>query len=262
MGQRTVLLTGAAGSVARQLLPGLVDYSLRLVDLVRPDTSAAGSPADAVADADVRIGDVSDRSFTDGVVKDVDTVVHLAANPSAPAPWADLARPNIEAVVSVMEAAQRADVRRVVLASSVHAMGAYVQQERHPVDPAWPPYPCCAYGATKAFAEALGRTYSYRTGLSVVCLRFGGVQERPRSVGTMASWLGPDDLRRLVIASIEAADVRFGAYHGVSANTRKEWDISNAETELGYAPTLDSETYLDQLDPRAARGLCPRGPLA
>jgi hypothetical protein len=78
----------------------------------------------------------------------------------------------------------------------------------------------------------------------------------------MSTWLGPDDLRRLVVASIEAADIRFGVYHGVSANTRKEWDISNAEAGLGYAPTLDSETYLDQLDPRAARGLCPRGPLA
>ncbi len=259
MGQRTVLLTGAAGGVARQLLPGLHDYSLRLVDLVRPGARHGG---DAGGSGDQRIGDISDRTFANGVVKGVDTVVHLAANPSASAPWADLSGPNVEAVVSILEAAQRADVRRVILASSVHAAGAYVQQERHPVDPAWPPYPCCAYGATKAFAEALGRTYSYRTGLSVVCLRFGGVQERPRSVGSMATWLGPDDLHQLVVASIEATDVRFGVYHGTSANTRKEWDLSNAETELGYVPTLDSEIYLDQLDPHAARGLCPRGPLA
>jgi len=269
MFQRTVLLTGASGHVAQLLMPGLGEYSLRLADRARPEAMAAlaaesaGEGADqGDVHADVHVGDLADRAFAADVVKGVDTVVHLAANPNAGAAWDDLASPNIESVVAVLEAAQRADVRRVVLASSVHAMGAYVQQERHPVDPEWPPAPCCAYGATKAFGEALGRTYSYRTGLSVVCLRFGGVQKRPQSVGSMATWLAPEDLQHLVVRSIEASDIRFGVYHGISANTRSEWDIANARADIGYAPTGDSETFLDQLDPHAARGLCARGPLA
>ena len=262
MVQRTVLLTGAAGHVAQLLMPALGDYSLRLVDRREPPAEVLASAGLTSTSADVHVGDLGDDSLADAVVKGVDTVVHLAANPAAPAQWDELRAPNVEMVVTLLEAAHRADVRRVVLASSVHAMGAYVQQERHPVDPFWPPNPCCAYGATKAFAEAIGRVYSYRTGLSVVCLRFGGVQERPASVGTMASWIGPADLRHLVVRSIEADDIGFGVYHGVSANTRREWDLSNARDELGYLPTGDSESFLPDLDPHAARGLCPRGPLA
>ncbi|WP_020576226.1 NAD-dependent epimerase/dehydratase family protein [Actinopolymorpha alba] len=255
--ERTVLLTGAAGQVARHLLPGLSGYARRLVDVVQPLPAA-----DPPEHTDVRVGDLADRAFATEVVQGVDTVVHLAANPRAQASWDALRTPNVDLVATILDAAQRADVRRVILASSVHAMGGYVQQEQHPVDPFWPPSPCCAYGATKAFAEALGRTYSYRTGLSVVCLRFGAVQDRPFAVGSMPSWLAPADLRHLVVRAIEAADVRFGVYHGVSANTRHEWDTSNARAEIGYAPTGDSEVFFTELDPNPRRSLCPRGPVA
>ncbi|MEQ7128240.1 NAD(P)-dependent oxidoreductase [Actinopolymorpha sp. B11F2] len=298
MTQRTVLLTGGSGHVARLLIPGLRGYSLRLVDLVKPgDVQPGGSGGDgavamgggvgsAAADhdggaapgdvsrgvgdgdvdgaeavpPDVRGGDLADRSFAAEVVEGVDTVLHLAANPHPNATWDALRSPNVEALVSVLEAAQRADVRRVILASSVHAMGGYVQQERHPVMEEWPPWPCCAYGATKAFAEALGRACSYRTGLSVICLRFGGVQRRPGSVGAMAFWVGAPDLRQLVGRAIEADDIRFGVYHGVSANTRREWDTSGAAADLGYAPTCDSEEFLGEIDPNPVRAFCSRSP--
>ncbi|REF36690.1 NAD-dependent epimerase/dehydratase family protein [Thermasporomyces composti] len=255
MTQRSVLVTGAAGHVARLLMPGLGDYSLRLVDQRRPDPDVADV-------ADVRLGSVVDRAFVAEVLDGVDTVVHLAANPSPTATWDALSAPNVDAVAVVLQAAVEAGVRRVVLASSVHAMGAYVQREQHPVDPSWPPSPCCPYGASKAFGEALGRTYSYRTGLSVICLRFGGVQPRPFSVGGLASWLGPADLRQLVVRAIEAEGVSFGVYHGVSANTRSEWDITNARKELGYQPTCDSETFANEVHPTTTRGLCAPGPVA
>ncbi|GAA5029353.1 NAD(P)-dependent oxidoreductase [Actinopolymorpha pittospori] len=263
MVQRTVLLTGAAGSVGQFLLPGLSEYALRLTDLPERESELSHLAGEALS-TEVRTGDLADRAFTEGLVKDVDTVVHLAGNPAAPSSWAQLRVPNIEVVETVLDAAQAAGVRRVILASSVHAMGAYVQREQHPVDPAWPPSPCCVYGATKAFAEAIGRTYTYRTGLSVVCLRFGGVQKRPVAVGSLPSWIAPEDLRQLVVAAIEAdtARVAFGVYHGISANTRREWDTSNAQADLGYEPTRDSEIFLGEIDPDTTRGLCPPGPLA
>jgi nucleoside-diphosphate-sugar epimerase len=303
MTQRTVLLTGGSGHVARLLIPGLQAYSLRLVDLAKPggiqpgDGQPGGSGGDgavamggevggaaaghvggagtgdvggaagggdvegaAAVPPDVRVGDLADRTFAAEIVEGVDTVLHLAANPHPNATWDALRSPNVEALVSILEAAERADVRRVILASSVHAMGGYVQQERHPVKEEWPPWPCCPYGATKAFAEALGRAYSYRTGLSVICLRFGGVQRRPGSVGAMAFWLGTPDLRQLVGRAIEADDIHFGAYHGVSANTRREWDIAGAVAELGYAPTCDSEEFLGEIDPNPVRAFCSRSP--
>ena len=35
---------------------------------------------------------------------------------------------------------------------------------------------------------------------------------------------------------IEAKDIAFGVYYGVSANSNAVWDISNAERDLGYRP--------------------------
>ncbi|MGW0230322.1 NAD-dependent epimerase/dehydratase family protein [Actinopolymorpha singaporensis] len=275
MTQRSVLLTGAAGNVARLLLPGLAGYSLRLTD--RPDragsipadsagTAPVGTDAAPAADpgsVEVRPGDLADPGFVADVVAGMDTVVHLAADPSPQASWEDLRGPNFDVVASVLDAALAAGVRRVVLASSVHAMGAYVRRGEVPIDPAWPPSPCCLYGASKAFTEAIGRTYAYRTDLSVVCLRFGGVQPRPGSVGGLPSWIGPEDLRALVVGAVEAdaAKVPFGVYHGISANTRHEWDTGNATADLGYAPAQDSEAFADSVDPDEERGLCAVGPL-
>jgi len=45
---------------------------------------------------------------------------------------------------------------------------------------------------------------------------------------------------QLVWRGIEA-DVRFGIYYGISANTRAYWDIQSARQELGYAPEDDAE---------------------
>src|SRR5262245_52947804 len=106
MVQRTVLLTGAAGNVAQLLIPGLADYSLRLADRTDPSAevlAAAGSSPD------VQVGDLCDVDVADQVVKGVDTVVHLAANPGPRSSWHDLRAPNVELVVTVLEAAQRAD---------------------------------------------------------------------------------------------------------------------------------------------------------
>ena len=62
--------------------------------------------------------------------------------------WPDLRRPNADAVVTLLETARELGVRRVVLASSVHAMGGYVLACERLVDPAWPVAQCCDYGAT------------------------------------------------------------------------------------------------------------------
>ncbi len=164
MPPRTVVVTGAAGSVAGQLLPGLRGpYDLRLVDRVRSEDDGAT----------VLIGELTDPATVDRALAGADAVVHLAGNPEPDAPWEELREPNVEGFVTLLAAARRHAVRRVVFASSVHAMGGYEGSRRWPVDPSWPPSPCCAYGATKAFDEALARAFAYRSELSLVGLRFG-----------------------------------------------------------------------------------------
>lgn len=243
----SLLLTGAAGGVADLLLPALLTrYDLVLVDK---------APVEPVDGARILRGDLADPGFAIEATKGVDAVVHLAANPNPAATWPELHGPNVLAVTNLLDAAAVHRIPRLVLASSVHAMGQYVRQERRPIDPAWTPAPCCRYGATKAFAEAAARAYSYQYGLGAICLRLGGTFARPWNTSMLGGWFAPEDLRQLVVRSLHA-DVVFGIYHGISANTRSDWDIGNARMELGYEPTADAEVFADSLPVSHHGGLC------
>jgi nucleoside-diphosphate-sugar epimerase len=99
-----------------------------------------------------------------------DTVVHLAADPRHTAPWASLLPNNIIGTYNVLQAAQEAGCRRVILASSLHAVLGYGPEVVVRGD--MPPRPADLYGASKAWAEALGHVYAQR-GLSVLCVRIG-----------------------------------------------------------------------------------------
>ncbi|SNR94130.1 NAD dependent epimerase/dehydratase family protein [Streptosporangium subroseum] len=241
----TVLITGAAGRVAGQLRPGLEGLDLRVTD--RRDVQGWDG-------AEVVVGDLSDPAFAAKAVDGVDAVVHLAASPNPSAPWADLRSPNVDTVATVLDAALAAGVAKVVLATSVHVMGGYVRPGGAVVDPSWPARPCCRYGATKAFAEAYGSVVAASGGTSVVCLRLGLCRQTPTTTSNIAEWLAPADLQRLVRAAL-AAEVRYGAYFGVSANTRRLFDLSNARADLGYEPLFDSEVFADEVRPGPA-GLC------
>ncbi|NEE02560.1 NAD-dependent epimerase/dehydratase family protein [Phytoactinopolyspora halotolerans] len=263
-----LLVTGAAGGVARMLAPGLDGYDVRAVD-VREVSGWQG--------AQTAVGDLTDPDFVRSAVEGVDAVVHLAANPNPRAEWSALRGPNLDGAVQVLDAARDVGAHKVVLASSVHAMGGYVRGDdgldvgglgdrgfidADLVDPSWPARPCCAYGATKAFAEAYGYVTAGTSDVSVVALRLGACQPSPKDTGALPGWLAPDDLQRLVRSAL-TANVAYGTYFGVSANTRARYSIDNARRELGYEPACDSEEYAAEL-PDGAGGMClgPRSGVA
>jgi dTDP-4-dehydrorhamnose reductase len=231
--EAAVLVTGAAGGVARLLLDGLRStYDLRLTDRnARPDLMA---------------GDLGDPDFARQVCQGADAVVHLAANPDPDQPFHRLQGTNAEAVVNILDGAVAAGVPRVVLASSLHAVGGHVDAGLAEIGEDASPYPCCAYGALKVFAESIGRVYADRYGLRVVCLRLGATSARPVARSVLAGWLSGPDLVRLVTAAL-SADVRYGVYHGISANSAPLWRCDRARSELGYQPLDDSARYAEQV---------------
>lgn len=230
---RTVLLTGAAGRVAGRLLPGLQDYDLRLLDRSVPS---------APAGAEVVEGELTDRDLLARAVTGVDTVVHLAGDPRPDATWDDLRGPNVDGFAALLGAAREQGVRRVVYASSVHAMGRYEALGRVPIDPAWAPAPCCPYGATKAFDEAVAGVFSHRWGLSTIGLRLGATVPEPAQRSQLRGWLGPADLRQLVVRAVETTTPT-GVYPGVSGAPGSHWDLTSAARDLDYHPRLDSGRY-------------------
>ncbi len=230
---RQVLVTGAMGRVAGQLLPALAErFELRLTD------RAEG--ADRDRGTGLIVGDLTDHEVLDRALAGVDAVVHLAGNPDPEAPWHELSGPNVEGFAGLLAAARDHGVRRVVFASSVHAMGAYEGQRRWPVDAAWPPAPCCSYGATKAFDEALARVYDHRTGMSLIGLRLGMCTPQASAAQAVAGWLRPADLQAIVLGALET-DVKFGVYNALSWPSRRRWDIGATMSELGYRPERDDD---------------------
>jgi uronate dehydrogenase len=223
----TVLVTGAAGRIGAALaerLPAL-GWTLRLFDQVEVPGGI--------------VGDVSSPSDLDEVMTGVAAIVHLAGQ-STEAPWPVIRDTNIEGTLQVFEAARRAGVRRVVYASSNHAVGFTPLSPDQPGD--LPPRPDTLYGVSKVFGEALGRYYVDRYGMQVACLRIGTFGDRPTHVRSLSTWLSPDDAARLVDACLRAPELDYALLWGISRNTRRTWSLEAAQA-LGYEPGDDAEKF-------------------
>jgi len=236
MQPRRVLMTGARGRIATVLRPALRESveELRLSDLTAPD--------DLVAPETFAAADLTDKRAVQAAVDGVDAVVHLGAIPDE-APFETIAGPNLHGAFHVFEACRRAGVERVVFASSNHATGMYPVGV--PLDGHQPPRPDGLYGASKVFGEALGSMYADKFGLSVVCLRIGSFEPRPRERRELSTWLSHADGVRLVRAALTADDVHFAIVYGASANTRRWWP---PDREIGFVPQDDAEVYADELE--------------
>jgi uronate dehydrogenase len=172
-----------------------------------------------------------------------EAVVHLAGIPGEDR-WTSIRRANIDGTYRVLEAARRAGVGRVVLASSNHAVGFYPTDEVAPTDDT--PRPDSYYGVSKVATEALGSLYADKYGLEVVSLRIGLCTDRPETTFDLGIWLSPADSVRLVDAALRGPVDGPTVAYGISANTRAWWDLSTARA-LGYQPQDDAETFADDV---------------
>jgi uronate dehydrogenase len=222
-----IALTGAAGVIG-SILARDMDRDLRLLD-IRP---APGC----------QVLDIRDLAAVEAAFTGVDAVIHLSAIPTE-APFEDILDHNLRGTYHVLEAARRCGVRRVVFASSNHVTGMYGRSDR--IGPDEPIRPDTLYGVSKAFGEALGRLYTEKWGVSVVCIRIGSCLERPLNTRHLATWLSPRDAVALFTAAVDAP-VRFSIVYGMSDNTRGWWDMASARA-LGYHPQDNAEAFAGEV---------------
>lgn len=248
----TVLITGSSGTIGTVLAKALVDgYTVRGVDVRSSDM------------VDTTVADMTDLDAVESAFEGADVVIDLAANADQYIDWDEAYRNNYAATRNAFEAARRVGARRLIFASSNHAVGNFELDSPYReivagdysglmpaqftrVDESCPIRPDGAYGIGKALGESIGRYYSDVHGLSVMCLRIGTAnpEDRPLTVRNLATFLFHRDLVQLVKRCIEAPpSVRFGIYYGVSNNLWRFWDLANAEREIGYRPTEDAEGF-------------------
>ena len=234
---KTVLVTGAAGGVAGYLRRELgAAYRLVLSDL-RPVEPLGLHES-------FRAADLGDPDALRALMPGVDAIVHLGGQ-SVEGPWEVVLERNIAGTYNLFEAARLEGVRRVVFASSCHAVGFYRLDETIPADAYFKPD--SRYGVSKVFGEALGALYADKYGFDVLAVRIGNVAERPVDRRRLTSWLSPRDLAQLVRIGIETPGLGYRVVFGMSRNTGSCWDNA-AAYRLGYAPQDDAMDHAHAID--------------
>jgi len=231
-----VLVTGAAGRIGTMLRPRLAREGrrLRLLDIA-PLSEPAGPAEEQVT------GSVFDLAALTAACAGADAVIHLGFKHDFSA-WGRVLDVNINGTYNVFEAARRAGVRRVVFASSNHAVG-FAPRESFPVPDDARPAPDSYYGVSKAAGEALAALYADRYGLEAICVRILSCFPRPETARMLSTWLSPGDAGRLFDACLTGAAPGFRVVYGVSANTRGGFVSLDGARALGYEPQDDAEDY-------------------
>ena len=256
---KRLVLTGAAGrlgSYLREPLSKLAD------ELVSSDIAA--DPGKLYPGERYIQADLAKYDEVNALLDGADMVVHFGAIPDE-APFEQILQSNIIGAYNVWEAAFQHGVRRVVYASSIHAVGMHASQDFIGVDAAH--RPDTYYGLAKCFAEDLGRMYWEKRGIEAVCLRILSCAQvtSPRALGT---WLSYGDLIHLVERAIDTPTTGFAVIYGVSNNDRAPVDNSKAGF-LGYRPKDNAEQFAARIlaevktpDPSDADQMCHGGPFA
>ena len=250
---KRVLITGAAGNLGRKLTNHLQGrYDLQLLDIKSGDYS------------DVQIANLAewDPAWVQHF-QGVDTVVHLAANPNPLPDWFELLESNMDTVVNVFNAAAQQGVKRVIYASSNHAMGQYKDiPEPAKITTTIPHRPgtrmvrngeertTLPYGAMKLLGERVGKSFADAYDMAVIAVRIGWVQFGANRASDIPvdreewyrmMWLSDRDFCQLMERGIEAdlGETRFAVVNAMSNNTGMRWDIEQTKQLLGYAPQDD-----------------------
>ncbi len=236
--RRRVLVTGAAGNIGKYFAEHSHEqYELRIM------VHQLDQRADALRPfGELVTGELSDLEKLKQNFRGIDTVVHLAGDPDPGAAWTSLLESNIIGAYNVFVAAKAAGCRRVVYASSIHAVSGYPADVQ--VKTSEPVNPGDLYGVSKCFGEALGRYMAEQEGLSVIALRIGAFQpieaaRQEDSIHMLDAWVSQRDLNQLIERCIEVENIKFAIFHGLSDNRFKRLDISDARALVGYQPQDD-----------------------
>lgn len=234
---RKVLVTGAAGRIGSYFAEhGHTKYDLRLMVRESDDASKIESYGDVV------VCELHELDKLKDACRGIDTIVHMAADPSPKATWDSVVQNNITGTYNVFVAAKSAGVRRVVYASSIHAVSGYPKDVQ--VKTSDPVNPGDLYGVSKCFGEALARYMAEQEGVSAIAIRIGAFQpeeaaEDEDAIHMMDAFVSHRDLNQLLQLCVDDEKLTFAIVNGLSDNAFKRLDLSSARELLGYRPKDD-----------------------
>lgn len=196
----------------------------------------------------VTLNIVNERQKLRELLKDVEVVIHLAWDVQEAGTSLDTPVIENKTMGEIMYALSlEQKVKKIILASSVHVSLGHIGYrypgivENHKalhtkkITTRDEFFPMGIYGASKVYLEALGKAYSEK-GLQVISVRFGNVTSDD-SFGEYPFWLSHQDCCHFIDRCIETKNLpQYSVFFAISDNPCNPFDLSDAQTQLGYEP--------------------------
>lgn len=247
-----VLCTGGSGRLGRYVTDDLrTRCDLTVLD-VKPPHAAGVRHVDA---------SVLDYAALKRAFAGQEAVVHLAAIPNPRTAPADVTfHTNVQGTWNVLQAAEDAGVRRVVVASSDAALGLHYNPPGYgpqylPIDEDHPLRPIEFYSLSKEVTEAMCRSYANRGKLEVLAIRpthivFPPEHPELRARGAdvqnyhLWTYVAPEDVAQGFRRALDVAKAPFQAFFISAAdglNTRPTLDM--LRERYGALPPIRNPDY-------------------
>lgn len=247
MSYERVAVTGGSGRLGRYVVDRLKGkHALTVVDRREPHAAD-------VAFRNVSVTDLADLRAT---FEGHDAVLHLAAvpNPRTASP-AECFHVNTQGTWAVLQAAEDAGVRRVVVASSDSATGLHYNPvdwppQYLPVDEAHPLRPTEVYSLSKKVTEAIAKSFADRGRMEVLVIRPGHIvfepeypelEARGSDVNNYHLWgyVAPEDVAQGFERAMDLPDGRYDVFFVGAAdglNTRPTLEM--LKERFGHVPEV------------------------
>ncbi|MCY4185972.1 MAG: NAD(P)-dependent oxidoreductase [Rhodobacteraceae bacterium] len=228
-----ILITGAAGRLGTQLRKGLASLAqnIRITDRVQMENIQSHEEA--------IICELGDYEAILALTRNVDAIIHFGGA-ALEQGFETILDSNIRGSYNIYEGARKNAVKRVIYASSVHAIG-YHEIGSY-IDADAPVRPDSLYGVSKNFVESLSRLYWDKFGIESLCLRIFSSFPEPADRRMLWSWLSFEDCIRYVERGLMAPYLGHTIGFGISDNRLRMVDDSQAG-HIGFKPQDSSEPF-------------------
>jgi nucleoside-diphosphate-sugar epimerase len=247
-----VAVTGGSGRLGGYVLERLVGHcEAKVIDLRPPERDVAYEEVS-----------VTDHAALVSAFRGQEAVVHLAAIPNPRVTTQeDTFVTNVHGTWAVLDAAEQAGVRRVVIASSDSATGLHYnlpgwEPQYLPIDEDHPLKPMEAYSLSKQVTETVARSYAARGKLEVLAIRpthivfapeHPELEERGSDIDNYHLWsyVEPGDVAEAFALTLGLERARFELFFVSAADTlSRRPTLELIEERYGAVPEIrDPELY-------------------
>jgi UDP-glucose 4-epimerase len=249
-----VVCTGGSGRLGRHVVDRLAGRcDLSVIDLQPPHREVAHLPVS-----------ITDHGALVEAFRGRDAVIHLAAvpNPRTASPEACF-RVNTQGTWAVLQAAEDAGVRRVVVASSDAALGLHYNPPdwgpRYlPIDEDHPIRPSEVYSLSKEVTESICRCFAVRGKVEVLAIRpthivfppeYPEIEARGSDVQNYHLWtyVAPEDVAQGFERALELKDGRYQAFFiGAADGLNRRPSLEMVEERYGRLPEIRKPSWFER----------------